>query len=324
MLGVILAGMCLASACGQATPAAKPADRTSDRPAEKAGWEATPAARAAALFAGEQCFTRASRAATLGFTFPVEIAEVKVRGGQRVKAGDLLVRARDEDVVAQRDLQKVIAESDLEIARARATLDQAEVELAAQEQLKERNRGIAPIEYDRAKATVAVRSAEHELAKLQQRQQRLTLVAREAQLDRYRLRAPFDGIVDSVGVDAGDVKRETDAVLRLVSTEPLWMDVPTPTGLTLEMALKPGDAAWVLLDTPGEPVVRVGRVIEVGAEADPGSSTRRVRVEVANPAGLPSGMTAWVRFSEPGAAWKSRPQASAEGRPEMTKGSEPR
>jgi RND family efflux transporter MFP subunit len=282
----------------------------------KAGWQPTATARAAAEFGGEQCFTRASRAATLGFTFPVEIAEVKVRGGQRVKAGDLLVRARDEDVVAQRDLQKILADTGLEIARTKATLDQAEVELSAQEQLKERNRGTAPIEYDRAKATVEVRRAEYELAKLQQTQQKLTLVAREAQLERYRIRAPFDGIVDSVAVDAGDVKRETDAVLRLVATEPLWMDVPTPTSLTLTLGLKAGDAAWVLLDTPGEPDVRVGRVIEVGAEADPGSSTRRVRVEVANPAGLPSGITAWVRFSEPSAEWKQRVAARGDAKNE--------
>lgn len=248
-------------------------------------------------FQGEQCFTKASHASTLGFPFSIEIAQIYVKGGQHVKMGDPLVRARDEDFVAQRDLQRVIAESDLEVKRAKSTLDQAQVEFAAQEQLLEKNRGASKIEFDRAKAQLEVRSAEYDLAKRELQQQKLTLVQREEQLKRYTISAPFDGIVDSIVVDLGEIKRETDPVLRLVSIDPLWLDVPAPTNLTLTLSLKPGDPAWVLLDAPGDPKVLQGKVIEVGAEADPGSATRRVRVELANPEQRPSGMTAWVRFT---------------------------
>lgn len=269
----------------------------------------TPAALASSAFGGEQCVARASRASTLGFTFPVEIAEVFVKGGQKVKAGDRLVRARDEDFVAQRDLQKIIAESDLEIQRAKATLDQAQVEFQAQEDLVTKNKGTARIEFDRAKAQVVFREVEYELAKREREQQKVQLIARESQLQRYTLRAPFDGEIDSVLVDLGEVKRETDAVLRIVAIDPLWLDVPTPTAETITLALKPGSPAWVLLDVPGEPEVVRGKVIEVGAEADPGSGTRRVRVELGNPRSYPAGLTAWVRFTEPKPDWKPAPRA---------------
>ncbi len=272
------------------------AQAQSDRPAAPAA-QPTRAAQLAREFGGEQCFTKASHASTLGFPFSVEIAEIYVKGGQRVKAGDPLVRARDEDFVAQRDLQKVIAGSDLEVRRAKATLDQAQVEYEAQAQLLDKNKGASKIELDRAKAQLDVRRAEHEVAIREAQQQKLTLVQREEQLRRYTIRAPFDGFVDSIVVDLGEIKRETDPVLRLVGIDPLWLDVPTPTGQTLTLALKPGDPAWVLLDAPGEPRVLAGKIIEVGAEADPGSATRRVRVELANPQQRPSGMTAWVRFA---------------------------
>ncbi len=114
-------------------------------------------------------------------------------------------------------------------------------------------------------------------------------------------------------------------MLRIVATDPLWIDVPTPTGQTLTLGLKPGDKAWVLLDLPGQPKVWVGKVIEVGAAADPASNTRRVRVELANPNDWPSGMTAWVRFTAPQGEWSTRvvePQKQAAARDGELKTSE--
>ena len=49
-----------------------------------------------------------------------------------------------------------------------------------------------------------------------------------------------------------------------------------------------------------------GKVIEVAAEADPASNTRRVRVELPNPSEHPAGLTAWVRFQPPTGRWAER------------------
>ena len=152
-------------------------------------------------------------------------------------------------------------------------------------------------------------------ARLNKKQQEEQLKLREAQLERFTIRAPFDGRVDVVAVEVGEVKRETDPVIRVVKTDPLWIDVPVP--VRRSFGIKLGDASWTLLDGPGEDGgggggggVRVwpGKVIEVGADVDPSSDTRRVRVEVANPTDLPSGLRSWTRFTAPevteGQAWK--------------------
>lgn len=262
----------------------------------------------APTFGGEKAFCRASRDSTLAFTFPAEIAEVFVRGGERVRRGDVLVRAFDLEYRYQRDTQKLVADSDLDVLRAQAQLDQAKIELEAIEQMRRPGlvSGGSPVELERAKAQVQVRAVELDIARLQQTQNRLQLSFREAQVERFRLCAPFDGIVDQVLVDIGEVKKDAEPVMRVVNTDPLWVDVPTPTGQTILLRLKPGDPAWVLPDLPGEPRVFVGKVIELGAQADPRANTRRVRVELPNPEGWPAGLWCWTRFTEPTGEWGAR------------------
>jgi RND family efflux transporter MFP subunit len=261
---------------------------------------------AIADFGGEKAVTRSSRDATLAFPFPAEIAEILVRGGQPVKKGDLILRARDEEYRYQRDLQKLLADSDLDVQKAQAALDQAKVELDAQTELREKKMGGNKVEFDRARLTHVVKQVELEIARNQLEQQKMQLKFREAQLDRNYLRAPFDGRVDEVVVDVGDVKKDSEKVARVVSVNPLWIDVPTPTAQTITLGLKNGDPAWAVLDMPGDPVVSRGKVIEVGAEADPASNTRRVRVELPNPNEHPGGLTAWVRFQPPRGRWAER------------------
>jgi RND family efflux transporter MFP subunit len=266
-------------------------------------------------FGGVKAPTRASRDATLSYTFPVEIASVIVKGGQHVKKGDPLVQGRDDEYRLQRDLQKTIAESDLDIQHAQAEVDQAEVEFKAQETLRDKKTSGTPIEFERAKTVLTVKRVELALAKLQSVQQKLKLGVNQAQLDRLTLKAPFDGIIDNVLVEVGEVKKEAEPILKIVATDPMWMDVNAPTSLTMTLGLKPGDKAWILLDVPGEPAVYVGKVIEIGAESDFAGQTRRVRVELANPSEWPVGPAAWVRFAAPEGEWAKRiaePKRTAE------------
>lgn len=248
--------------------------------------------------------------APLGFTFPAEIVEVLVKGGERVREGQVLIRARDEELRAQRDLQRLSAETDLPVQRAHAAMKQAEVELTAQEEIRTRSKAAtvpyAVIELERAKTTFILRQAEYGIAQLEQQQQQLQLAFRQAQLDRLQLLSRFDGVVDEVLVHPGEVRRDSDPVIRVVATDPLWMDVAAPAFQTIEMDLKPGRPAWVLMDLPGEARVFMGKVIEVAPTVDSASRTRRVRVELANPHDWPAGLNAWVRFTEPSAEWQAR------------------
>jgi RND family efflux transporter MFP subunit len=265
-----------------------------------------PASELAPSFGGHLGYTRPSQDSVMSFTFPVEIAEILVKGGQRVARGDVLVRGRDEEYRHQRDIQKIMAESDLDVQRAQAQLDQAQVELDNFNQAKRRGGAVSQVEFDRAETTVKLRTAELAIAKREREQHGVQLAMRESQLERLTMRAPFDGRVDRISGDVGVVKRETDPVLRVVSTDPMWIDISPPTRETLMLGTKHGDPAWVFLDVPAEPKVLVGKVIEVAPDADFGADTRRVRVELVNPQDWPTGVAAWVRFSAPTGEWAAR------------------
>lgn len=257
-------------------------------------------------FGGIKAPVRASRDATLSFTFPAEVSKVVVKGGQRVKQGELLIQSRDDEARAQCELQKSQADSDLDVQKAQTGVDQAQVEFDAQKIMKERKAVGSEIEFERARTVLAARKVELEIAKLQRVQAVIQLKLRQAQLDRFAITAPFSGIVDNVMVEVGEVKKDTEPVLKLVSTDLLWMDVSTPTEQTITLGLKPGDKAWVVLELPGEPAVYLGKVIEVAAEADFTARALRVRVELANASDWPAGIQAWVRFTPPGGEWAKR------------------
>jgi multidrug efflux system membrane fusion protein len=310
----LVAGLALTHLAALAQPPAAPS-ATGGLPAS-----APKPALLIADFDGHKAVTRSSRDSTLAFPYPAEIIEITAHGGQPVKRGDLIIRARDEEYRYQRDLQQLMADSTLDIDKAQATLDQAQVEYDAQLAAKAKGGG-NKIDIDRARTTLDIKKVELSIAKLEHTQQALQLKYRQAQLDRNELRAPFDGRVDEVFVDVGEVKRETDKVVRVVSVNPLWIDVQTPTGQTMTLGLKPGDPAWIVLDIPGDRSVVQGKVIEVGAEADAASDRRRIRVEVPNPKEQPAGLTAWVRFQPPKGEWATllAPTAAAALAPEKAR-----
>jgi membrane fusion protein (multidrug efflux system) len=143
-------------------------------------------------------------------------------------------------------------------------------------------------------------------------QAKVTLDRFKSRLDRLRLYAPFDGIIETVTVDVGQSVGEEDPVLRVVNTDSLRMDVAANTDETLRLGLKPGDAAWVLIDVPGEHRVYVGEITEVSPVAYYATRQRRVRVEMPNPDGWPAGLPAWVRFTEPTGEWAEKTVTLAE------------
>jgi RND family efflux transporter MFP subunit len=320
---------CLALCAGLTTALTSPIS-AADRPLEFTGWaqqgSQSPAAAVGDTF-GIKTIARASHDATMGFSFPTEIAEIVARGGQRVKKGDVLIRGRDEELRAQRDLQQVAAETELPVQRAHAAMEQARVEYEAQESVRQKNRASANIEVERARTAYILRRVEHELSMIEQTQQQLQLRFRQAQLDRLQLIAPFDGIVDMVACEVGEVKRDGEPVLRLVGNDRLWLDVHTPAFQAIELAIRNGHSAWIMMDLPGEPRIFQGKVIEVGAEVDSASKTRRIRVELPNPHEWPSGLNAWVRFTPPEEQWMARvetlPTAAADSAPRLGEAAQP-
>ncbi len=252
-------------------------------------------------FHGNKSVTRPSHDAVMGFAASTVVKEVLMRGGQDVKKGQLIVRGDDAEEAALYKLQEERIAQPLAVQRAKAAADLAKVEY---ERLREvlAKGGSGQQEVERARLSAEVARIDHLSAISQQTQEVIQLDRIRARVDRFRLTAPFDGVVDSVNVDVGQSVSERDNAVRVVAVDPLWMDVPTPMEDPVTLGISTGDTAWVLCDVAGDARLRTGKVIEVAPTADPASRTRRIRVEVTNPAGpgrLIAGEPVWVRFTEP-------------------------
>jgi len=276
-------------------------------------WGAEPADKVVSRFDGIQTFTKPSRDAVMGFSVPTRVMELTVVGGQRVEEGTLLARGQDAEQVAIVKQTKLRAETDAPVRRATKQTELAETEYRKAKEAFDRGGG-TEIEVDRARLAWEVAKIDLETAKMNFQLEGVRLEQAEALLDRYRIEAPFDGVIDQVIVDEGKSVGDTEPVLRIVDVDPVWIDVPAPATETMTLGLEPGSPAWVLVEGPSGPVLVGGTVKEVSPVADYASGSRRVRVEVPNPEAWPPGLRVWVRFTEPAGEW---PVPGAEDEPDM-------
>ena len=123
---------------------------------------------------------------------------------------------------------------------------------------------------------------------------RLDVTIAQIYLDNLCLKSPIEGTIDKIDVEVSEAVKGVDNVVRVVKTDPLWIDVPLP--LAESRTLKTGQKVEVkFLDY--EKKSSEGTVIYISTAADAASSTLRVRIEVPNKSNRPSGEHVRVVFS---------------------------
>jgi HlyD family secretion protein len=201
---------------------------------------------------------KSRRRATLSTEIGGRVAELPVREGQAVKAGDLLLRLSDDDPAAQVALQERSAEA--ATATAREACDAAE---QADRDL-ERNRALAAqsilspslLEQSLSRRDTA-RSA-CEAARARARQAEAGVKLARVQRDKTSLRAPFDGVVAEISTEVGE-----------------WI-TPSPPGVPIPPVIELIDPAAIYVSAPLDEVdvarVTAGRTVRVTMDAFPGKS----------------------------------------------------
>lgn len=301
-VGRVLIGFGAVMACGLACCAAPEPTTASPGLAAVAPsptWESR-----AKAFGGYEWVTRPSRDAVMGFTLPVDVQEIAVVGGQKVKKGQLLIRGRDGEATANVAVQQVRANNNAGVKNAEAALELAKLRFDDGKRAREEG-ALTAAEFDERRVAVLSAEAALDNAKSQAQEERERLIQLQKQAERYRLEAPFDGEVELVACEVGQAVDVQASIIRIVATDPMWVDVPTPADESMRVVLQNGQRAWVLLDVPSEgesqaPVIVEGKVLYVSPVVD-ASGSRRARVELPNAKGWPAGTRARVRFTEPGA-----------------------
>ncbi|MCL4820934.1 MAG: efflux RND transporter periplasmic adaptor subunit [Vicinamibacteria bacterium] len=243
----------------------------------------------------------ASRYADLGSSAMGRVVELRVKEGDRVRAGQVLARldavpARSDEAAAAAALQALGAE----VAAAEARDVEAESAARRAEQLA-RDGLLPPSQLD---AALAARDA----ARAQLRALRERVAQAEAQrrraadaLSKTEITSPMDGTVTRLAVREGEmvvigVQNQPGTILMTVS-DLATLDAEVKVAEADVLRLKVGQSATVTLEAlPGREIP--AHVIEVGASALPvvgqGAAAREFRVLLrldAADAGLKPGLT---------------------------------
>jgi multidrug efflux system membrane fusion protein len=203
------------------------------------------------------------------------ITELRVKRGDRVKAGDVLAVLTDDGRAAQ-------------LAQARALVQQRKAEFEARTQLIEKG-NLPKLEINNISAQL--RAAEAALAQA------------EAEIQRIRITAPWDGVVDQVTAERGQFLMMMPAmaagagggneIARMISLDPIVVIVEVSEKKLGGVRI--GEEAELRL-VSGE-VVK-GKVRYISKSAAATTRTYRVDIEAANPDNkIPDGITAEVAIS---------------------------
>ncbi len=194
---------------------------------------------------------RALREVTIVNQEEGQLTEVRVREGDRVKEGDVLVRYDDRILRAQLD-------------KAAAALGQAELDHRRNMELKAKG-FVSEDAVSRAATTLEIARAEVRL--LQARVQHMTIAA------------PFDGVVAQRRVEPGNVTPRHTHLLTVIDPSQLVTDVNVSELVMPYLSL--GASAEVRVDALGE-ALHPGRIARIHPAIDPATRTGRIEV-VLNP-----------------------------------------
>jgi RND family efflux transporter MFP subunit len=161
------------------------------------------------------------------------ILEVKVKLGQAVRAGDVLVAfdpremqhnlAMAQAMLAESKAEAAGASSDLVAARKRAARRNATVEVGGQRVALVSGEEAAQAHYEAQSAGARAASAVAKIA-----QQKANVDQLKLALEETELRAPFDGVVTGINFEAGMTAHTGDLVVRVVGGQGLRTRIAVP------------------------------------------------------------------------------------------------
>jgi RND family efflux transporter MFP subunit len=240
--------------------------------------------------------TNPSAQCGLNFNVPGVVSKVMVKEGDTVKEGDVV--AQQDDSVEQADLLVKLADvknSALQIDAAKADLEQKKVELKRSQKMYDQ-KVLGESELEKAKLDVVIGGIRVTLAEQETVQKQLEADAEKAKIAQKKLIATLGGIVQKINVHPGELATNDPKTpcMMIVLNQPLYVEVDVPVGIANTMTLHqkievryPGDNAWL-----------TGDLIYFNPVANAAAGSQRIRLELANPTNMRSGLQVEVKLGE--------------------------
>ncbi len=211
------------------------------------------------------------------------VVEVLAKNGDRVRAGDPLVRIRAE--VSRSQLQQSeagLASARANRDRAQATVDDLERRFERSQQLVESS-FISQEEYEALRTELATARAGLAQAEAQVRRAEGELGASQESVRQTVVRAPIDGTVGRRNAEVGMFVTGSTPLFTIGRLDEMEIDVP----ITQEMLarIRTGQTAEIRSESLPDTVI-LAEVSRVSPFIEPGSFSAEVQIDVGNPEGV--------------------------------------
>lgn len=222
--------------------------------------------------------TTPSADVSASFTSQALVTDLNIQEGDFVKKGQLL--AIQEREAQENELIRVKKE-----ATANALVDKAKVEIEFYkkdfESLTEAMKKGATSQKELNDVELALKTAELSLQEAEFNKEVASLKVKEleSKIKQFELRTPVDGIVEKLSIDAGEAPKPGEEHIRIVSIDPMWVEIPTPR----DVAMKLKNKGKAFITFPGLAKQHQGQIIYISPVADTASDTVRIKVELPNP-----------------------------------------
>ncbi|MGE5838290.1 MAG: efflux RND transporter periplasmic adaptor subunit [Deltaproteobacteria bacterium] len=217
------------------------------------------------------------------------IVQIQADQGDRVEAGQVLVRLDDSELVQQVEIARSA------LAAAKAPVDRVETDERRTKAVLEKvirdhernrklfaNKSISVNEIENSEKSLTIAEADYASTRAASLEKRKNLIVAQntldynlARLEDTVIKAPFKGLIVRRDREPGDVVVPGSSIFLLISTQELW--VRAWVDETDMAKLSPGQAARVVFRSePGHPYP--GKVVRLGRETD--RETRQFVVDV--------------------------------------------
>jgi RND family efflux transporter MFP subunit len=210
--------------------------------------------------------------ATVTSRVVANIVEMRVRAGQPVLEGEILV------VLDDRDLRHRVEQAKDALRSAEATLEQAQSDYRRDKPLYEQQ-VIAPYDFEHTQTNL--KTAEANLHRLQEAEREA-----EVNLSYAVIRSPFSGVVVDKLASVGDLAAPGKPLLTMYERGRLRLEASVPEELMDRVHLN--QTLPFRIDATGRQ--KRGRVVEIVPSSDPSTRTVAVRVSLSDTTDVVPGM----------------------------------
>ncbi|MBI5658800.1 MAG: efflux RND transporter periplasmic adaptor subunit [Nitrosomonadales bacterium] len=218
-----------------------------------------------------------------------QIAQLRVKKGQRVVAGQVLLELWNRDLQAQERLAQEQLKTSLAREREICTVAEAAQRDAGRAQQLHAKNFVSQEAVERATSEAKARQASCDTARSEIEQSRSRITVARAGLDRMVLRAPFDGIVADISGELGEYATPsppgipTPPAIDLIDDRCLFVSAPIDE--VDAAAVKVGQSSRITLDAiKGKPFPgKVKRIAPYVIDLEKQARTVEVEVEFAGP-----------------------------------------